>query len=128
MKKITSLRFFNASRKLKSFVLFFLFFLPVVVVLAGFGRNLLPDTFVRVRASSQQADSGASLWQDVDEKSIPNLGNRPVIPLKYRTLRLNRGDLQQLLNGVPLEQPGAPPGTGVQIALPMPDGNFARFL
>jgi hypothetical protein len=125
MKKLTSLSRYSYIRKQKALFLLLLF-LSTVIVLAGVGRDLLPSTSMRVSAA-QQSDHGASLWQDVDEKSIPNPGNRSVIPRKYRTLHLNKGGLKQLLNSVPLERPGAPRGSGVQIALPMPDGSFASF-
>src|SRR5712692_3018688 len=98
------------------------------LVLPGLGTTRVIGKIERVTAPSQQSDHGVSLWQDVDEKSIPNPGDRPLIPRKYRTLHLNRSGLKQLLNGVPLEQHGAPRGTGVEIALPMPEGDFVNFL
>jgi hypothetical protein len=128
MKKTASFPLSNRSRKAKGFVLFLLLLFPLVVGLAGLGKTLLPDTFMRVMAASQKSDYGASLWQDIDEKTIPISGNRTVTPEKYRTLYLDRGGLKQLLGSVPLEQLNGKTGTGVEIALPMPGGEFAKFL
>jgi hypothetical protein len=98
------------------------------LVLAGFGRGILPNTFGRVKAASQQGDNTASLWQEVDEKTIPAYEHRNVNPEKYRTLRLNVSGLKQLLSAAPLAQPMASRDTGLPVSLPMPDGSFARFL
>ena len=70
MKKITTLRFSNSKRKPKPFVLSLLFCLTFVMVLAGFGKNLLPNSITHVLAASQKSE----LWQEVDERSIPAMG------------------------------------------------------
>lgn len=108
--------------------IFLLFFFVLMASLAYLASKLVPNTEARAAAAIQQTDHGASSWQDIDEKSIPAPGTRSLVPNKYRTLRLNRDGLSQLLKTVPLEQPGMPRGSGVQIALPMPDGGFANFL
>jgi hypothetical protein len=68
--------------------------------------------------------AAADLWQSIDEASLG--GARPLVPIAYRTLRLDPVELQSVLSRAPMEFTQGR-GAGVEIALPMPDGSMARF-
>jgi len=77
----------------------------------------------------------SALWQDVSEAQAAastgtaqrGVARREIIPLKYRSLALQKTAMQQLLNRAPRESAGTLPKDGVEISLPLPDGGFGRF-
>jgi hypothetical protein len=105
MKKISHRVGYSYGRSRRAVVSFVSFSVLALMFLAASGRELLFTPSLAVAAASGQSDNGASLWKDVEEKSIPNPANRSVIPRKYRTLSLNTQGLEELLKGVPLERP-----------------------
>jgi hypothetical protein len=82
---------------------------------------------------AQQKNS--ALWQDVSEAQAAastgtaqrGAARREIIPLKYRSLALQKKAMQQLLNRAPRESAGTLSKDGVEISLPLPDGGFGRF-
>lgn len=68
-----------------------------------------------------------ALWQDVKESSIAVTGDRTVRPTAYRTVRVNRDALAQLLAQAPMEFTEAAKNTTVVLSIPLPDGKMARF-
>jgi Concanavalin A-like lectin/glucanases superfamily/Metallo-peptidase family M12B Reprolysin-like/Putative binding domain, N-terminal/Viral BACON domain len=112
----------NKSLEIRIIVGFFTFALLVL------GINFVFEGSDHVKAASPlQIKSGDKLWQDVDEKLIGNGGQRPIIPDRYRTVRLNRESLQQFLKAVPLEFTDAARAASVELSLPMPYGGYQRF-
>ena len=77
------------------------------------------------RAAAQGTTTG--IWEDVAESSIPNRGQRGVMPRAYRILRLNKDALRALLADAPMEFTREANAAPVTISLPMPDGTFGRF-
>ena len=77
-----------------------------------------------VRAQKISSDG---IWQDVRESSIAVMGERQIVPKAYRTVRLNKDALTQVLSRAPLEFTAAAKGAKVIITLPKPDGTFVRF-
>ncbi len=71
-----------------------------------------------------RAQPPSSVWEFVDESSISPVGERRIIPERYLTLRLDLPALERQLQGLPRLHSGEP---GRILALPMPDGTFARF-
>ncbi|PZR75547.1 MAG: propanediol utilization protein, partial [Chthoniobacterales bacterium] len=67
------------------------------------------------------------LWQDVKENSIPVSSPRQIVPLSYRTARLDQAALADLLARAPMEFTEAATKAAVVMTIPMPDGTFARF-
>ena len=82
-----------------------------------------------VEAASSQKGliSRDELWRFVDAGSISRKAERATLPRSYKTLRLNKVAMRNLLSQAPLEFSEAASGSDVVITLPMPDGTLARF-
>ena len=65
------------------------------------------------------------MWSFVDESSLDQ-SNRVLIPMVYRTVRLDEEALLQALSSAPMEFTGDASRNPI-ISLPMPDGTMARF-
>lgn len=66
------------------------------------------------------------LWTEIRDDSLSlRPAARSVVPDQYRTFRLNKAVLDQLLNSAPEE--GRRSAVPAEITLPMPDGSLQRF-
>lgn len=92
-------------------------------ILIGTGSLSLALTEI-VRAQQRSSDG---IWQEIDAATIPQQRKREIIPQAYRTFRLEKEALQQMLRRVPLEFTEAARNTEVVMTLPMPDGRIERF-
>ncbi|MFN0158538.1 MAG: reprolysin-like metallopeptidase [Bacteroidota bacterium] len=72
-----------------------------------------------------QSDDG--LWSDIQESQVSSGQERLIIPVEYRTLRLNLEFLGTVLRRSPMEGSIRLKESPVTIALPLPDGGFGRF-
>jgi hypothetical protein len=80
--------------------------------------------------------NGGGVWTDVDEQATTAARSpaqqvsslRNITPQVYRTLALNRRALEQLLATTVPEFSMPMETGGVELQLPMPSGEFARFL
>lgn len=86
-----------------------------------------PSPTVAAASSQKHAASLDGIWQSVDESSFSRKSARAIVPRAYKTLRLNKSSLANLLAQAPLEVSGAARQTEVIMTIPMPDGSFARF-
>jgi len=68
-----------------------------------------------------------NLWTDVQETEISFSGERIIIPESYRTLKLNKSSLEQLLSLAPMENTNFLAQEFISIQLPMPDGTMQEF-
>jgi Metallo-peptidase family M12 len=66
------------------------------------------------------------MWNTVGESSLDQTARRLIVPLVYRTVRLETTALAQVLASAPMEFTGGASQNPI-IYLPMPDGNLARF-
>ena len=66
------------------------------------------------------------MWEAVPERSLDQSARRLIVPLAYRTVRLDRAALLQALAGAPMEFTRNATQNPI-IYLPMPDGTMARF-
>ena len=66
------------------------------------------------------------MWKAVAERSLNQAVKRPIVPLVYRTVRVDNAALAQALAAAPMEFTRATSQNPI-IYLPMPDGNMARF-
>jgi hypothetical protein len=73
-----------------------------------------------------QSNSG-NFWQNVDESQIVVVGERIIIPQSYRTIKLNLGDMHNILATAPLEFSNDAKTRNVILSLPFPDGSFQQF-
>src|SRR5829696_8531871 len=97
------------------------------VLLGAFAALLLLwVTMFRPEPTSSQTISGG-IWQDVAEGSIALTGQRVTVPAAYRTVRLDKTALTQLLNQAPLEFTAAAKTTQTVLSVPMPNGKTSRF-
>lgn len=72
------------------------------------------------------AQSNNRLWLDVSESAVTPLGERPIIPQKYRTLQLDFEQMRQTLQTAPLEfTPAA--NSPLLLSLPLPNGTSETF-
>jgi len=80
--------------------------------------------------------NGAGIWNDVNEQAMTGARSpgqqtstlRTVVPQIYRTVNLNRPALAQLLAHATPEFSLPMATGGVELQVPMPGGEFARFL
>jgi len=68
----------------------------------------------------------AKLWEPISERALDQAARRLIVPLAYRTVRLDKKALAQLLVSAPMEFSRQVSENPV-IELPMPDGRMARF-
>jgi hypothetical protein len=81
-----------------------------------------------VEAQDQAPGSEDGIWVGVDERSINLVGERTIIPTKYRTLTLNPNTLVSILEQAPLEFTPAAQNQLPMISIPLVGGGFGRFL
>ncbi|MGH9840639.1 MAG: BACON domain-containing protein [Blastocatellia bacterium] len=104
-------------------------FLCLLALGAGIAlwRDRIPLVSAAVRAQDRKA-SPDGLWQEIDEASLQSRqAERQIVPQTYRTLRLNREALRELLSRAPMESTAAAKDALMEMTLPMPDGTFTRF-
>ena len=92
--------------------------LPVLIATAMLLLALAPFG----KATSQVSE----MWQNVEERSLDQNARRVIVPMTYRTVRLDRSVLTGLLASAPMEFTRHPSQNPI-ITLPMPDGSLARF-
>lgn len=90
--------------------------LKLVLALAGIGLGL------PVLGLAAESDDG--LWADVAETDIAAVGERSIVPQRYRTLLLDMQTFTDVLSQAPLEGGSEP---AVALSMPLPSGGFARF-
>lgn len=67
------------------------------------------------------------VWNDVPESAIPANQERPIIPVRYRTIGLNVEALIAVLQQAPMEGTVAMSASPVRVSLPLPDGGTREF-
>jgi hypothetical protein len=68
----------------------------------------------------------AEIWETISERSLNSAARRLIVPLAYRTVRLDKTALARLLASAPMEFSRQVNQNPI-IDLPMPDGTQARF-
>ncbi|HWT01230.1 MAG TPA: zinc-dependent metalloprotease family protein [Pyrinomonadaceae bacterium] len=96
-------------------------------VLLGSFAALLLLWGMMLRPEPTSSQTVSAVWQDVAEGSIALAGRRVIVPIAYRTVRLDKTALTQLLNQAPLEFSAAAKTTQTVLSVPMPDGKTGRF-
>ncbi|MBC8042065.1 MAG: hypothetical protein IAF08_01355, partial [Rhizobacter sp.] len=77
-------------------------------------------------APAARAQSG-NLWQNISESAAARGGVRTIIPLKYRTVSVQRSQLEQRFQAAPAEKSQRLQTSSSVIELPLPDGTSGRF-
>ena len=95
-----------------------------ISVLAAATFVLLPAAATFGQAVRQP---DAKMWQSVKERSLDRTAKRLIVPMAYRTVRLDKAALAQALAGAPMEFTREATENPAIIYLPMPDGTMARF-
>src|SRR5438132_3549457 len=92
-----------------------------LLVTAAFGLSIVAAIFGQVTRQPNER-----MWEAVQERSLDQSARRLIVPLVYRTVRLDRAALLQALTGAPMEFTRSATQNPI-IYLPMPDGTMARF-
>ena len=71
------------------------------------------------------AAQSTNFWSDAAEANVSKTGERQIIPLQYRTIKLDINGLKQFLATAPMENNVNK--SSIKISLPMPDGSTQRF-
>jgi Metallo-peptidase family M12B Reprolysin-like/PKD-like domain len=85
------------------------------------------SVFILLTTAWQAIGQNPNLWQDVNESSI-NAGPRWIVPLRYRSVRLDLQAAKQLLLQAPKEQTQAAVANTLTLQLPRPDGKMEEFV
>jgi hypothetical protein len=80
-------------------------------------------------AASASAETAGSPWRDFEESALRAGGERVIVPVRYRAVRLDRDALLETLAQAPLEftAEASYTASAVYVRLPMPDGTDQRF-
>ena len=79
-------------------------------------------------AFGQALASADGLWTSIDEAQVARSAEpRRLVPQRYRTQQLDRTRLADLLTSAPLEAQTAAAESSVELSLPTPEGDYARF-
>ncbi|HEX8071532.1 MAG TPA: M12 family metallo-peptidase, partial [Pyrinomonadaceae bacterium] len=95
--------------------------------------SLWPAGPVHARAERKQRSApqgGAppeNVWRELDKDTLGRRAERALLPHAYRALSLDRAQLAELLSRAPLEFSNEAQAAAALVALPLPDGSFARF-
>jgi hypothetical protein len=91
---------------------------------------LVPATFVLSIAAAVLAHAARqpneAMWNFVEEHAFDQSAHRLIVPMVYRTVRVDQAALAQTLAGAPMEFTRDATQNPI-IYLPMPDGTMARF-
>ncbi len=68
-----------------------------------------------------------NIWSDVSENLITEKGERLIVPAAYRTVALNLGVFNNILNIMPMENSPFAENIKTELSIPLPDGSFERF-
>ncbi len=91
-------------------------------------RHTHAHAATRGQASARQTNvAPQNIWQEIGKGAAATQAQRQSLPRAYRTLRLNRAGLGELLRQAPLEFSAAARDTETVVALPLPDGSLSRF-
>lgn len=91
------------------------------------GRSLFAG-LVLAACGLAHAASPDNVWQEVDESAIARSAQpRQIVPQAYRTIQLNRAQLDRVLGAAPMERDVAVRDSSARLTLPLPDGRFESF-
>jgi hypothetical protein len=83
--------------------------------------------FILLTTSLRAVGQNSNLWQDVNEPLV-DVGQRWIVPLRYRSVRLDLQAAKQLLLQAPKEQTPAAAANTTTLQLPRPDGTMEEFV
>ncbi len=73
-------------------------------------------------------NSDDKVWREIDDSALRQReSKRIVIPDFYKTFRLNKNALQEILRNAPLESESILLNSTTILTIPMPDGSYQRF-
>lgn len=91
--------------------------------------SLLLFAIVLMTTGAFAAVSQDGVWSETDDSTLAlRPAERLVIPVHYRSFRLDVDAMRAKLKTAPPEFSGSTPMSGLVLSLPMPDGTFQRFL
>lgn len=90
-------------------------------------KNLIALVFAVLLWNPETHAQQGTLWMDVPEPAVTVAGQRQIVPLDYRTLRLNVEAMRTLMNAAPVEGTVALRQSPSVVEMPMPGGETQRF-
>jgi hypothetical protein len=91
-------------------------------------RRLLAAGLFVATTGLAVAASTDGVWQDIDESAIArSTAARQIVPLEFRTVSINRVQLDRVLSAIPMERDISVRDSAARLTLPLPDGDFATF-
>lgn len=94
----------------------------------SFARGCFAVFFFIALLSTGPAVADPELWQERRGSDIEVTGERLVQPSRARTLALDYSGMQRLLDTAPLEGKTPLSESSFELALPLPEGGFGRFV
>ncbi|MEO8211075.1 MAG: zinc-dependent metalloprotease family protein, partial [bacterium] len=85
------------------------------------------EGIVTIQKSLLAQDNTNLIWSDVPEENFTIKGERKIIPLKYRAIKINFDDLKNTLQSAPFEFSDRAKNSPMYIELPAPDGTLSKF-
>ncbi len=86
------------------------------------GTGVAPEIFAE--RNTEPADG---MWRDIDKSDLMAGTNADELPVRFRALKLDSGQMKQFLAQLPNEDLSSRSVRNPLVALPMPGGGFARF-
>ncbi|HNQ16390.1 MAG TPA: zinc-dependent metalloprotease family protein, partial [Pyrinomonadaceae bacterium] len=86
------------------------------------GIGVAPELFAE--RNTEPADG---MWRDIDKSDLMAGTNADELPIRFRALKLDSGQMKQFLAQLPNEDLASRSVRNPLVALPMPGGGFARF-
>ncbi len=90
-------------------------------------KNLIALGLVALLWIVESMAQQRNLWTDVPEPAINAAGERHIVPLEYRTLRLNVESMKALMNSAPVEGSVDLRTSLAVVEMPLPGGEMQRF-
>lgn len=91
-------------------------------------RRLLAASVLVATSGFAIAASTDGVWNEIDEGAIARgSAQRQIVPQDYRTVSINRAQLDRLLGAVPMERDVAVRDSSARLSLPLPDGSYGMF-
>ena len=97
-----------------------------VLLLCGGPLRFVPLVLLLLAGPAALAQA-PGLWSDVPPGAVLSGAERPIVPDRFRSVRLERRAMADMLAAAPREQAPLDIRNGITLSLPTPDGGFATF-
>ena len=113
--------------RMKKLILYAVILLLVVVLVNVKFDSGIENISTNSNLYATTSSVSGVVWSDVEASLIVPVGERQIVPDSYRTVMLNRIELDNILRQAPHENTVKAKNSPVIISLPLPNGGFGRF-